>query len=476
MSTEPVKWYIQGQNIALSSKELKELADSGKITVDTILKQNENGRWVAAREVQGLFISRKPDPPKPSTIQQAAQQPPLPPNSIGGKVQAASTPPKNEAMLSQASAIPKTNIPPASVQSKIMTDAPSVPTDVSPKTDTVSSPDYTTHEPPGAIQTTTTARTGLLESTIEALVNAMELKTLIFFMVGMCGIMVLCAALMWIAVMSKSLLILGSVPFIVVVLYIGFFGVLVGGVARLVYMNRSGQAIAIKEGLNFCGRNFLSLFGGTLLMVFVLFLVFLLLNGLIGVLNSNHSVGSLIGAILFLPQLVLNLMLILAILTIVLYPCAIAVEEIGLIEAFKRFIACFRNHGRELAIQTGSAFFLGFNLIVLLGALLASALGPTLSSNGPSMFSHLKNVINEMQSQDRAENNPLMFGPITQNTQSNNANYQTMSNAQTPWGESIRWLSLFILVAAWFSFPMVFWICTFTRFYSGLPPRTTVFK
>ncbi len=126
---------------------------------------------------------------------------------------------------------------------------------------------------------------------------------------------------------------------------------------RLVHLESVGGRATMEEATAFCGRQFLSLFGGTLLVVFTVLVAVCLLNGLVAAISDLSAVGSL-AAILFLPQLLLNLVLVVALLSSVLMPRAIAVEDIGAGPAFGRVFTAIRHHTRELIIEISAIQFL----------------------------------------------------------------------------------------------------------------------
>ena len=60
----PVSWHYQvmGETIGpLTSKQVRELAKNGTITRDTLLRNREEGKWVLADRVKGLFKEPHPE-------------------------------------------------------------------------------------------------------------------------------------------------------------------------------------------------------------------------------------------------------------------------------------------------------------------------------------------------------------------------------------------------------------------------------
>ena len=63
----PDQWFVRfrgGDRGPFSSSQLKVLAGKGKVSADTEVKRGDNGHWVPARRVKGLFPSAKPPPDK----------------------------------------------------------------------------------------------------------------------------------------------------------------------------------------------------------------------------------------------------------------------------------------------------------------------------------------------------------------------------------------------------------------------------
>ena len=166
----------------------------------------------------------------------------------------------------------------------------------------------------------------------QALAEAMSLRKLGFFMGGMAATWVVVLLLLWLAAASKSLAGLLVVVPLVTILALRMSGVLAGGVAYMLRAKAEGRPESIGETCGFCGQRFLSLFGGMLLVLFALGLISVVVNGIIALLAGVQGL-SLLAAALFIPQVLFNLVLALAALTIVLVPCAIARREIGAIEA-----------------------------------------------------------------------------------------------------------------------------------------------
>jgi hypothetical protein len=62
------EWFVQGDDKMigpLQTAQLVELARSGRIKPDTLVRKSLNGKWVKASEVRGLFAVGRPRPPAP---------------------------------------------------------------------------------------------------------------------------------------------------------------------------------------------------------------------------------------------------------------------------------------------------------------------------------------------------------------------------------------------------------------------------
>ena len=228
---------------------------------------------------------------------------------------------------------------------------------------------------------------------------------------------------------------------IIPIIAIGLSGVLTGGLAYLTHMESKGTPVGIGGAFRFCGRRFLSLFGGTLMLLLLLLFIPAMLNGFIFLLNSNRTVGSLIAALLFLPQVIVNLALVVASFTAVLFHCSIVVEDIGAFTALGRFFHCIRRQTVQLMIHLAMTIFLGLIIMWVLWLLVGAALSPTIATN----FPRLTLIANSM------------FGP-----------------SQGGWGDGLRYFLIAFIFLTVLIYPLVYWIVSFTNYYEKNMPAPLV--
>lgn len=438
----------------------RQLADEGKISDESRVRKGEVGHWFAAREVKGLFrwclratdgkvygpVSRKELDGWKSHRRVAAG---CEISSDGGQSWR----------------------PAAEVYPDLATPQPASTARPTPQ--------------PQPLREASLPPTAQVEGVVSALTQALDLRKLGLFLAGSLVLGICLCLVLALGAASKNLAVFLLLSLLALPLAIGLSGVLAGGVARLAHLDGQGQPGTIGEAIGFCRQRFLSLFGGTLLMVFVVLLASVLLNGFVALLNNSRTIGSLLGALLFVPQMLLNLVLFVAFLTIVLVPAAIAVDDVSVGPAFGRVIGCLRHHVRELTVQIGVAMFFGSIVVGLLASLLAAALLPTMSTNGPDVAGGLmRTILPDFSGLSRSDDSsPFNFGammdpPRPGATSRSRAGaipggpnrLLEMRQSKGPWGDWLRWLWLLTVFAAWIAYPVVFWICAFTRLYGSLSP------
>jgi len=290
---------------------------------------------------------------------------------------------------------------------------------------------------------------------------ALSAQKLGFFLAGSLSVAIIGGLLMGIA-SQISQGVSAAVTVIVGIATVGLlFGVLPGGVAYLTHMENQGRAAGVGAALRFCGRRFSSLFGAVMLVLLVAFVV----NGLIVWMNSNDSVGSFIGALLFLPQFVVNLCLVMTAILGVLIPCAVAIEGIGSFAAVSRVLNCMRHKTGQLlahGLLTGI-----FSSIVthLIWTLVLITLVPTLITNGPIGLLDL-GALTEFMSAGSTSDFDALFA----------SGGQTLSASKSQSGDDLRVFFVIVVVLIASAYPVVYWIVSFTKFYETVQQRASTLK
>ena len=320
----------------------------------------------------------------------------------------------------------------------------------------------------------------------------MGLRKLAFFMIGLVATSTVAALLLGLAGASKSLAGWAVVVPLVVILLEGMPGVIAGGVAYMLRTKAEGRPESIRETCGFCARRFLSLFGGMLLVGIGLGLVTVIVNGLIALVAGIEAI-SLLAAVLFIPQVLFNLVLALASLTVVLVPCAIALKDLNAIEAIHSVIGLMRRDTAMLVVHTGLALFVGGVLSVVLIGLLLLGLMPTCASNGPDVVGGVFRTLTGPGSSDALADLSRMFDEVRKRSdaisrQSGRDPFESLSFGEQFWGgksqpkqsrpswessalssffrgDWLRYLSLLVVFLGAISYPAVFWICAMSGFY-----------
>jgi DNA-directed RNA polymerase subunit RPC12/RpoP len=225
-------------------------------------------------------------------------------------------------------------------------------------------PHVTVSDSPGGVtvvmqmQVPPAIREGMTNSVgfaMSGLVHALSARKIGYFILG-----TIVFTLLWI-IPSGLLMVLASVTksdtmmriclSLTVVLYVGLLGVVAGGMAYLTDRDVQGRGATISSAFGFCARRSTSLFVGTVLLVVVIVVVGGVVNGTILRLNlKDGTAGPFLTAVLFLPQLLVDLGLTIALVVWVLIPIAIASENIPALQAIGRVQTCLcRDTGRFFA-------------------------------------------------------------------------------------------------------------------------------
>jgi len=268
-----------------------------------------------------------------------------------------------------------------------------------------------------------------LNQVADSLVRALCIRKLGFFVLAEAVITLFCGLLLWVAVSSSNITVLILCSFFIAIVLAGAAGLLAGGVAYLTHMEKKGSSVGISNAFTFCGRRFLSLLGGSILLLIVVYVTALVVNGFVILLS--YTVGSFIGVLLFLPQFVLNFMLVLVTAVSVLIPCAIAVEDIGAFRALSRLTTCLRRNTSQLMVQLAMTALFGASVMIVLFLLVNTAMLPS-------------------------------FGPILLRS---GFDFSGIASAG---------LQLFFIGVIWLlvmAYPAVYWVVSFTAYYETVQPK-----
>lgn len=300
--------------------------------------------------------------------------------------------------------------------------------------------------PPLPRSVSSAATQATLERLISSLARSLSIRKLGFFLLGAIATLLVCGILQYIGfwVSHKIGFRAGYevMMIIVVIITVGMFlGVLPGGLAYLTHMERRQRPPGITDAIHFCLRRFMSLFGAALLTVVLLMLLPVIVNGLIALITYSGEIGSALTSLLFLPQLLVNFVLVLAALVGVLVPCIIVVEGFGAFRAISQFGTCIRHQVGPLTIQLTLTMLLGGNVLSVLVLLVSVALAPTLAANCPSELVSL-------------------FGP------------RPRFGEFSHFGEMIRSFSLMVVWLLVMVYPVVYHVVSFTAYYETVRSST----
>jgi len=321
---------------------------------------------------------------------------------------------------------------------------------------------------------------GMMDRVFEGMGQALSVRKLSFFLLSALAAFVVCGLLVRIGFaigVGTGIVTL----FITMLIAVGLSGAIAGGVAYLAVEEGQGRSCRLVDVFTFCGQQFVALFFGAILLAVGVTLAGALANGLVALFNLSRTVGSLLGSVLFLPQVVVNAALVVLCLVGVLVPCAVAVEGVGPILAIRRLVTILIQRPGGLLLQFAITLYFGVMMLCVLGFLAVVSLGPTLATNGPSLgglpmpfppsFDDQEIGLSGLSSGDDLGGFgfPGMESDPFSGLSSPRSRPEPAVSAGK-WGDWLRYLGVGVVFIAVLAFPVVFWICAFARYYESLVP------
>lgn len=318
---------------------------------------------------------------------------------------------------------------------------------------------------------------GILDRVFEGMGQALSVRKLAFFLIS-----AIAAFVVW-GLLVRIGFALGTAVGLVMLLIanwvaIGLSGVIAGGVAHLTIEEGHGRTCRLMEAVKFCRQQFVPLFCGTILLAIGVGLAGGMVNGLVALLNQSRTVGSFVGSVLFVPQVLVNATLVVLCLVGVIVPCAVAVERIGPVRAIQRLVTLLVRRPGGLLLQFGITLYLGVMMLFVLAVLASVSLGPTLATNGPSPGRWMPSMPSLDTGQEDisgllAELEGLGISGMDGGQPS--GLFPSFSGAgsaapRSNWGDWLREFGIGVVFIAVLAFPIVFWICAFARYYESLAP------
>lgn len=427
-----------------------------KAPLETVNKQGATKTIPTAVQVTTPNSAIQPPPAQSSPASQTARHaPPIPPN-----VQA------------QGAGLKKAPVPPPLPISTTAQKAPG-PKGPPPLPPGTGPQKQGAVKPPEIPRTVGAASGAAINLVISSLVRALSTRKLVF------GFLVcIFLLLFW---LGPSIILIGLAEasgsralsticcILSITLYIGIVGTFSGGIAYMGHMEQQRHIVGIGKALGFCGRKFISLFFGSVLFVIVILLVSLLTNGFVVLLNRSITVGSLLAAVLFIPQFILNFALVLAFGVGVLVPCSVAVENIGALDAISRLVTCVRRDTGQLMIHFTATILFSAVVMTVICVLLFLAMTPTAVTNGPPAIRSTIGVFipflgtgggGMSTSLERFEREFSRMGSFGESRPTS-----------SPWGGRSRWFFMILVLVLPCIYAGVYWILSFTAYYEAAKSR-----
>ena len=328
-------------------------------------------------------------------------------------------------------------------------------------------------KPPEIPRAAGTASGAAINFVISSLVRALSARKLVFgFLV--CIFLLLfwlgpSIILIGLAEASGSRILSTLCCILSITLYLGIVGTFSGGIAYMGHMEQQQHRVGIGKALGFCGRKFVSLFFGSVLFVIVILLISLLTNGFIVLLNRSITVGSLLAAVLFVPQFILNFALVLAFGVGVLVPCAIAVENIGALDAISRLVTCVRRDMGQLMVHFAATILFSAVVMTVICILLILAMTPTAATNGPPLIRSTVGAF--IPFSGTGDGGMPAYLERFEREFSRTGNFGESMRKSSPWGGRSRWFFMILVLVLPCIYAGVYWILSFTAYYEAAKSR-----
>lgn len=299
-----------------------------------------------------------------------------------------------------------------------------------------------------------------MDSIVTPLVDALSWQKIVLAVGGFLVIL-LCTSMILLSFTTGDLTLIAASLLVIPILVVGLLGVIAGGIAYLAHAGSVRQPESLRAAWAFCGRRFLSLFASLLIVLLGTAFALLVLNLPVAILNRGGSVGTFLAALLFLPQVLGNVVLVLASFTAVLVPCVLAVDEnTGFVEAIKTMVHYLRHNTRNLLVQTWGSMLCTGQAIAALAFFALLALAPAWSTNGPDVTGGIVRSFSSMMEQAANEMHDSS-GPSGQ------FNWGSLEKGQKPKpaadkgpaGDSLRYLSVAIMIASVLGAVLTYWVC-----------------
>jgi len=308
--------------------------------------------------------------------------------------------------------------------------------------------------------------------------QALSLRKLTFFLFS-----AIAAFVAWGLIVQIGFAIATAVGFVMLLIAnsvaVGLSGVIAGGVAYMTIEEGQGRACRLVDALTFCRRQFVALFFGTILLAVGVGLAGGMVNGLVALLNQSRTVGSFVGSVLFVPQVLVNATLVVLCLVGVIVPCAVAVERVGPVRAIQRLVTLLVRRPGGLLLQFGITLYLGVMMLFVLAVLASISLGPTLATNGPNLTKWMPLSSSSDAAQEQVTGLLASLQSLTE--------LPGMEGGESPslfpgfsgtkpaapsgrWGDWLREFGIGVVLIAVLAFPVVFWIGAFARYYESMAP------
>ncbi|MBN1909472.1 MAG: hypothetical protein JW818_07025 [Pirellulales bacterium] len=308
---------------------------------------------------------------------------------------------------------------------------------------------------------------------MEGMIESFSLGRIVFVVLGMAGMGLVCHMLSLLSdelVKSQWSTTPATVIFwLTVALVVGLSGMLVGGLAYMCSQDGRRSGATFLSAFAYCGRRFPAFFGGALLFAGLLGAASWLMNALVFKLNTYDPVGKSVAAALFLPQFIVNVLVIFLTLISVVFFSVMVVEKRGPIRGMERLAQMLTRHTGSLL----TTFFVSMGLMILqvwvMKVILLCASTPTLIFNGPRaplaqqlMTWSLSDLLN-------GQIFPSSTMPDRPGMMSSRHGGFYSSNPRT--GDLLRQYALALVWMIFVAVPVTFWVSTFTRYYEAMHPR-----
>jgi hypothetical protein len=160
--------------------------------------------------------------------------------------------------------------------------------------------------------------------------------------------------------------------------------------------------------------------------------------------------------------------------------CAIAVENVGALNAISRLVACIRRDTNQLTIHFMMTVLFSILVMLVLGTLLLCAMLPTCITNGPPPLR--SNLFSSLVKAEGDQSHDAILAMSSSPWDELERELSKMGGLDRPvpskssWGERLRWFFSGLVLDLLLIYFWVYWVTSFTTYYESARTRISVVR